>query len=530
MKRTINKDFFTTERAIILYLMIAKILFHLLHPEYGYFRDEMYYFAIGDGFSFQNMELSPLTPLFLKLITSIFGYSIKAFHFASALCGALSIMLTCLITRELGGKKYAVLLTGIFMFFSGFLIFGAMITYDSLDFLIQVMALYLLVRIIKNSNPKLWILLGVVLGLGLFNKLTVLFFGAALFIGLWLVPQRKHYKSIWIWLTAAIAFSFTIPMLVWQYQHDWYYLDYASRYSGGIAYVPSFLEFLWGQILPNNLFGLPIWLLGLGGLLFSPQFKKYRLLGYMYLLMFFIYFFVGAKFYFLIPMYSILFAVGAIKIEEYFQRNDISRVRVKRNMVMLPVIYVILSLPLLPMIVPVLPIEKFVAYASKLSVHAGVRHESMELKNLPQHVADRFGWPEMTEQMANIHHRVSAELNEEVGILTSNYGQAGAFHLLGTKYNLPEPISTHGWFYYEALRTNNFHNNYISMGLSENHLKSIFEEVISYGKFTHPYCVPYENNNPIFLCRKPKYDFRSYWLTQKSMDKQFLDLLENESP
>jgi len=105
MKQEFNSSFLFNEKAIIVYLIFAKILFHLLHPEYGYFRDELYYIAISDQFSLGNLDILPLTPLFLKLITTIFGYSIKSLHFASSLCSALSLLLVCLITRELGGKE-----------------------------------------------------------------------------------------------------------------------------------------------------------------------------------------------------------------------------------------------------------------------------------------------------------------------------------------------------------------------------------------------------------------------------------------
>jgi 4-amino-4-deoxy-L-arabinose transferase-like glycosyltransferase len=110
-------------------------------PEYGYLRDELYYISIGDQFSFSNFDMLPLSPLYLKLFTIIFGYSIKTIHLASSLLGAASLIFTCLMTKELGGKIYAVLITGVFILFSGFTPFGSVFTYDSVDFLIVVVTL-----------------------------------------------------------------------------------------------------------------------------------------------------------------------------------------------------------------------------------------------------------------------------------------------------------------------------------------------------------------------------------------------------
>ena len=516
---------FLSENAIIVYLALANVLFHLLHPEYGYFRDELYYIAVSDQYSLANLDIMPLTPLFLKLITSIFGYSIKSVHLASSLCGALSLVLACLITRELGGKKYAILLTGLLVFFSGFMIFGALFTYDSMDFLVQTLALYLLVRIIKGDNPRLFLLFGLVLGLGLLNKMSILIFSLAVVVSLLLVPQRTYFKSKWIWLGGIIALAFSIPFVLWQFKHGWYFLDFATGYSGGIAYEASFPEFLWSQILPNNIFGLPIWVMGLGLLLFSSSWKRYRIFGFMYVIVFFLAYSLGVKFYFMIPMYSVLLAVGSVKIEDYFSKRGIQRPGIRTVRIALPIAYVILSLPLLPMIVPILPIESFVKYAAVLGVHAGVRHENTDLGQLPQHVADRFGWEEMVDQIAAVYDSAAAELNEEVGILTANYGQAGAVHLLGQKYDLPEAISPDGWFYYEALRKGEFKDSYVSIGLSRNRLLGVFETVSPRGTFTHPYCMPYENNNPIYLCRQPRYDLASYWRVIRNIDPGFMEVL-----
>lgn len=528
MKQKFNNSFFFGENAIIGYLVFAKILFHLLHPEYGYFRDEFFYIAISDQFSFENLDILPLTPLFLKLITTILGYSIKSLHFASSLFGAISLLLTCLITRELGGKKYAILLTGLFVLFSGFLIFGAIFTYDSLDFLLWVFAIYLLVRIFKENKPKLWIWLGIVLGLGLLNKQTILFFGLATFVSLWLVPQRVYFKSKWVWLAGIIALFFSLPFVIWQSHHNWYFLDFATHYSGGIAYVTSFPEYLWSQILPNNIFTLPVWATGLGLLLFSSKWKQYRIFGIMYVLLFFLFYFIGAKFYFLIPMYSILFAVGSIKIEKYFINRDIQKTKIKLARIVLPITYVLLSMPLLPMIVPILPIEQLVKYAAVLGVDAGVRTENLRITRLPQHIADRFGWEEMVTQVADVYANITSETNDDIGIITGNWGQAGAIHLLGRKYNLPEPISLHGWYYFETLRTHEFKNIYLSIGLPRENLQHIFEEVIQQSIYTHPYCMPHENNKPIYLCRKPKYDLRDYWLVYRNINPHFLEILQNK--
>ena len=488
----------------------------------------MYYLAIGDDLSFANLDILPLTPTFLKIITTVLGDSIKAVHFTSALCGALSLLFACLITKKLGGRRYATMLTGLCIFFSGFLPFGALFTYDSLDFLIQVVAIYLLVRIVKEDNQRLWLLFGLVLGIGLLNKISILAFGLATFLSLWLVPQRVYFKSKWIWLAGIIALLFLTPFVIWQSQNNWYYLDFASGYAGNVAYAASFPEFLWNQILPNNIWGLPFWVTGLFLLLFLSKWKTFRLFGLMYIMLFFLFYFLGLKFYFLLPMYSILFAVGSIKVEEFLNTLDLPKKKITSIRLTIPVAYVILGLPLLPFLVPILPIENFVDYASILGVNAGVRTEASKYNQLPHHVADRFGWPEMVDQVAGVYNDIVTESQEKTGILTQSYGQASALKVLGRKYNLPKPISPYGWYYFETLRTDDFQEQYVSVGFSRDELIKVFGEVKIQGIFTHQYCLPQENNNPIYLCKNPKYDLGNYWKVFHNMNPRFLEIVREE--
>ena len=527
MRRTLHWHVLWSEGAIIAYLVAAKILFHLLHPEYGYFRDELYYMTVSDRFSFSNLDILPLMPLYLKLVTTLVGSSIKAIHFASALCGAGFLILACQITRELGGRKFAILMAGLCVLFSGSLVFGALFSYDSLDFVLQAAAIYVLVRIVKGGDARLWILFGLILGLGLLNKLSILLLGAAVFVSLWLVPQRAHFRTKWIWIAGLIALTFSIPFILWQSQHNWYFLGFAASYAGGVAYAPSFLEFLWSQILPNNVAGFPIWVLGLGMLLFALRWKQYRLFGLMYVVDFLLAFFIGVKFYFLIPIYVILFAVGSTEIEAYLDRRAARRQGRSLIRIALPFVFVILSLPLIPMLVPILPVEKLVKFASALGVDAGVRHENLQEKQLPQHFADRFGWEEMVDQVAEVYDSVATRGDADVGILTNNYGQAGAIHVLGKKRHLPDAICAEGWFYFETLREQAFDKEYVTIGVSRDYLSQLFREVIPCGVYTNRYCMPYENNKPLFLCRQAKYDLADFWRIAKRPDPEFLAVLQD---
>lgn len=513
-----KKHYFISEMAIIIYLAVFKIIFHLLLPEYGYFRDEYYYISIADQFSFTNLDMLPLSPLYLKLIIFILGYSIKTIHFASSFLGALSLVITCLISKELGGKKYAIFLTGLFMIFSGFLPFGSIFSYDSIDFLVSIATLYILIKIFKTNNQNLWYYAGIVLGLGLMNKLTILFFGFGIFVSILLVHHRKMLKSKQIWFAGIISLLFLIPYLIWQSQNDWYFINFASNYAGGISYIASFPEFVWNQILPNNTAALPVWLIGLFTLLFSSKNKNFRFFGIMYLFLFFLYFILGAKFYFLVPMYSVLLATGAVKIEERL-------VNLLKIRIVVPVVFVILSTPLIPYLVPVFNVEYLVKYVSFLGVDVGVKLENKKLNNLPQHFADRFGWSKLVMDIAFEFNQIPREERNNAGIITNNWGIASAIHFYKNVYNLPEPISNAGWYYFEALKKNINRKYFISVGISEQDLKNVFENVTLKRIFTNSYCMPHENNRPIFFCENLKIDLNQLIRVERTINPSFYSIL-----
>ena len=509
------------ETLIVFSMMSAAVLFQLLLHDYGFHGDELYYIAIGDGWSFSNMDTLPLTPLYLKLFTNLFGYSILSVHLASSVCCAGILGITCLITKELGGKAYAILLTGMFLFFAGLVPAASVFSYDAPGHFIWVTALYGVVRSLKTNNPRWAIFTGIFIGIGMLNKQSILFLPLALVVSLLFVKQRSWFKSKWLWIAGGIIIIFSVPFVVWQFRQDWYFLDFVTKYTGEMSYKATFPAFLWNQIMPNNILSFPVWLMGLILLLFSPKWRIYRLISICYLFLFLMFYLLHMPFYFLMPLYAVLLAVGSIHIEGYFSSLYREILRVKIIRVAIPVIYFIGSLPLLPIAVPVLPVEKLVNYTAKLNVDMGIKTSSGIQGLLPHWFADRFGWDQMVKEIAAVYHSVPVAEECGTGIITGNYAQASAVHFYRLKYHLPEPISTHGWFYFETLRKPEFKRSYISIGVSPEMLGVLFFKVEKKGMFSNPYCKPDQNNLPVCFCSGPKCDLKRRWLIDRQMDPQF---------
>ena len=525
MSQRLGRFRLTPEVLIVACFAFANVIFHLLLPEYGYHRDEMYYVAIADGFSFSNIDMPPGAPLYLKFFLILFGHSIKVVHLAASACGSMVIVFGCLIAKEFGGKRYAMVLTGTFLMLSGLTIFGSLYSYDDPSFVVWAAVLYCIVKMLKGSDQRLWLVVGALLGIGMLTKLTILFLGFAIFISLWMIRERAWYARPWIWLGAGISLLCAFPYVIWQWTHGWYFLSYATTYSGRATHASPVLDFLWNQILPNNLALLPVWMLGLVLLLFARQWSKYRFFGFAYAILCVTLFFLGGQFYFMMPIYSVLVAAGSVWIEQWFDRRsgaEPPRVTLK---IVLPVTYVLLSLPALPFAVPLLPVGTLIRYLQPVGVNAGVKTEDRRIIDLPQHVADRFGWEEMARDVAAVYHREQNTSPDPVGVTAGNWGEASALHVYGEEFSLPEPISGDGWYYFEGLRRQTFPGRYVAIGVSYSQLQSVFEHVELKAVFTDPHCMPDENNNSIYYCTNPRFDLRKYWMVLQKMDPGFEDVL-----
>jgi hypothetical protein len=513
---------------IIVLFALLKILLHLIHPEYGFHRDELYYLAISRDFSFENLEILPLTPLYMKFITAIFGVSIKAVHLASALCGAGIIVFAGLMARELGGSSRAVFLACLTTLVSGFLIFGALMTYDSPDFLIWSACIYLLILIEKRKDPKLWVLFGLLIGLGLLNKLTILLFGTAVFLSLFTGKQIRNFRSPYIWIGGLIALMSTLPFIFWQLKTDWYYLEFIRNYAGGLAYDVDFLEYLWNQFLTNNLFNAVFWVTGIVTLLVNINFRAYRFLAFAFLILFFGCFFIGTKFYFILPYYTLMLAVGSVQIASFLEKklsNFRRKVLAKLSLLFL---YLALSSFFIPFMMPVLKADKLVNYVKLLGVDAGVKYEYTELSALPQHFADRFGWPEMTAMVADAYREIYWKTGDYPGIIADNWGQAAAISILGEEYGLPVPLCNDGWFYLQSFENHEFRSHYITVGDDSLGLSHLFSSIVRVSKFYHPLGIPHENNKIIYYCSQSKVDLERYWKIARDPDEEFVRLLREE--
>ena len=282
----------------------------LFAGRYGYFRDELYYIACSNHLAFGYVDLAPLVAWLAHGFRLVFGDSLHAIRLLPALAFGFEITLSGFITRELGGKRWAVFLACISVLFAPVILGnGTHLAMNPIEPLFWMGCAYVLLLAINREQPKLLLWCGVLLGFGLLNKHSTIFFIGALVVGLLLSPQRRLLFTKWFWLAAAIAFCIALPNVIWQYLHHFPTLEDLRNVKAthkNIELPP--LPFLGQQIQMLNPLSCFVWIAGLLYLLFTSTAKRYRFLAYTYLVFLAVMMFLHGKDYYLAPIYPMFFA------------------------------------------------------------------------------------------------------------------------------------------------------------------------------------------------------------------------------
>jgi hypothetical protein len=348
---------------------------------------------------------------------------------------------------------------------------------------------------------------GVVCGLGLMNKLSMLVFGAGLAIGLLLTPARRWLATPWPWTAAAIAGLMFLPHVLWQQANGWPTIEFvrnAQRFkiadSGPVTFLAS-------QALFMHPLALPITLGGLWFFFRARHRREWALFGWAALSVTAILLLQRSKPYYLTPVYPLLFAGGSVWLEQRLPH------RAARASAL--ALLVAGGVVLAPMALPVLPVAAFLRYQERLGLTPPAQ-EKHELAELPQHFADMHGWEELASEISRIYQSLPETDRPVARVFASNYGQAGAIdYFRGRGYPLPRAISPHNNYWLWGPGPDEDGVLIIIGGRAEDH-RHAFDRVEQAGVTRCGDCMPYENHRPIFVARGIKVRPSEIWPREKN--------------
>ncbi len=494
---------------VILAIFLLALLV-IVHDRYGYFRDELYYIACTDHLSWGYVDLPPLSIGILWVVRHLLGDSLQAIRFLPSVAVAVVVLLTGLMARRLGGGRLAQGLAALSAVAAhGLIGHGTLFTMNPFDLLFWTLAGYVSIVILKENRPKLWILFGVLAGLGLLNKYSMGFLCVGLFGGLLLTPERKHFATRWFWLGILATVIIVLPHVLWQIAYGFPSLEFmrnASQYKNVSLGV---VDFLFGQIKTMNFLNAPIWI---GGIyfFFVNRDRHLRSLGYVYPIVFVVMILSNAKLYYLSVIYPLFLAGGAVQAEIFFHR-----VRWTWMQPVYTSLLVLLTLVVLPLPVPILPVDAFIRYEKFLgqTPHAD---EHSSLNELPQYYADQFGWEDMVAIFDTAYRRLTPQEQAECVLYVRNYGEAGAIDFFGKKYGLPGALCPHNsyWLWGPGERTGNIA---VILGGAPDR-EANFRDLrgryryVEYVDSTHSrYAMPFEIGRQIFICKGMNTTFQKLW-------------------
>lgn len=394
-----------------------------LADRYGYHRDEMYFLVAGRHPSWGYADQPPLTPMVARVMSAIDPNSVAVLRIPAIVAATAVVVCAGLMAREMGGGRGArALASGATATAALLMGAGHTLNTEVFDLACWALVAVVMLRILREeADFRWWLAVGVLVGIGLENKMLLIFPVVTLVAGLLLVGPRKVFATWYFAAAVAIAAAIWLPTLWWQAHNGWPQLQMGRAIAGGSSgtsnTTPQFIALQFGLMGP---FTVPLWGFGLWRLWRE---RRYRSFAVSYVLLFVVYLVTVAKAYYLGSMYPILLAAGAIPVARWLGEHRRWWIAVVSALTVNAVVSALLFLPVLP------------ATAQRNGI----------LRAINVDAGETIGWPEYVRQIA----AARAQFAPQAELFTDNYGEAGAIERFGGPYHLPTPHSGHNsWWWW----------------------------------------------------------------------------------
>ncbi len=480
---------------VLISIAVATVVIHLiLGNRYGFHRDELATLDDARHLAWGYVAYPPVTPFFGRLSLALFGTSIRGFRFFANVAMAIAVVLTGLMAREMGGRRAAQLVAA-----AAALPFclggGVLMQYVAFDCLAWVMTAYFVVRLLKTGDARWWVAIGISIAFGMLSKWTMGFFTLSIVAAVFLTDARCYLKSKWLWFGVALSILIFMPNLLWQAQNHFISLDMLKHIhqrdmgEGRTTYfLPQQLE-MTGIRFPLAIAGLYFY--------FSTQAgKRFRMIGWMYVVTLLLFALAKGRWYYMGPAYDMLYAAGAVWGESWLAHMSRSK-----EIAVGTVVWGLLVLEILFTValwMPAAPLNSRWWNVSN-SVQGDYREE--------------IGWQELVQEVAKIRDSLSPQEREHLAIVGTNYGEAGAINLYGPQYGLPQAISGVNSFWVRGYG-NPEPQTVIVLGLNQQFLEKRFTSCRLVGHTWNLYGIKNEETDDhpdIFVCGPPKAGWPEFW-------------------
>lgn len=469
-------------------------------------RDEFLYFAMGDHLDLFRMQFPPLIAIIARIGRALFGDSVWAARVPAAAAGAVLTAVVLLLTRRLGGGRFAVLTVWL-AFLAAPLVVRASVLMQPVIFdqLWATLAIAALTLAEHERNPRWWLVVGASLGLGALTKFSIAFVGISIGVTTAVVPAlRQQLGTRWPWIAVLTGALLSIPSLSGQVVHDWPFLQQMDALRRAQLDRVGAGEFWSGQLLMLAASSICV----VAGVIAAirgsvtervPVIAGACIVGLMFAL--------HGKPYYAGPAYPCVIVIGALALEHALSGRRLAGLAVSA-------LLAASAAAIWPLGVPSLPPGKLIRYAAALGVAEAVQTNQGVTLQLPQDYADLLGWRALSDTVGAIVARLPAAERSDLTVVGNNYGQAGALAFHRRRVGIPYPISTAGDFFAWGPGTATG-NHLIVVGAPRDtsDLARLFRSVEVLRIIHNPILVPEEQVVAIIRARGPRQPITGIWPT-----------------
>lgn len=396
-------------REVALVVAVQAVLLLVMSPYYGPHRDELYFVAAGQHPAWGYADQPSLTPLLAGLAHAVAPGNLTVLRLPSLVAVAALVCLTAQFARLLGGGRAPQVLAATTVAVSAFtMAVGHRLSTATFDALAWTAILVIVTQALLDDRPRLWLVAGLVAGIGLNNKHAVAFCLLGVLVGVALVREtRPVLRTPWPWAGGLLALLLWIPNLLWQAAHDWPVLDLSRDIQEEYAGIGGRLELVGQTLVMFSPLIAVVWIVGLVQLLRRPPWVQARPVAVGFLAVAAVFLVTGGKGYYLAGLLPPLVAAGSVVLVERWPG---------RRTVVAGVVLALSAVVAWPALVPILPVRTYTA-----SFYPDVDVDQVET----------VGWPEYADQVRAVVADLPPEQQETAVVFTGNYGEAGAMEWYG---------------------------------------------------------------------------------------------------
>jgi 4-amino-4-deoxy-L-arabinose transferase-like glycosyltransferase len=489
---------------VVLCASIAIGLLLLTSVRDGYHRDELYFLEASRHLAWGYVDQPPFSIALVALSRVLFGNSLFGLRLFPALADGACVVMTGLIARELGASRFAQALAAVALAVSPFLIAGHLAGPTIYDFLGWMLLSFFVIRVLRTGNQRLRLTAGLVTGVALENKETILLLMFGLLVGLLINRQGHVLTSPWLWTGVAVAVLIWAPNLLWEVKYHWPTFEMSRNLHAEHSGLADSLTFIPIQLLLPGWWVAPVWISGLWALWREPRFHPYRAFAVAYALLFIVVgVFMGDRPYYFAALYAVAMAAGAIVAEEVIQgarrffyvRRPKRRLMWRSPRTAVAIILIAAAIDL-PLSLPILPAKALA---------------TIPLQALNYNLGETIGWPQLVAAVARIARSLPPSERSSLTIVTDNYGEAGAFDRYGAAMGLPQAYSGHNSYWWWGPPKPSTGTT-IALNIDRPLLRRYFDHVTLAARFRNAEGVDNDEEGAfIWLCRGQKKPWPTIW-------------------